>query len=245
MAWREHWTTLIKNIKIIHSAEESDSLLRELASFKKATVLAFVNSHAMNTVVKDKVFNEALCAADIILLDGSGMAILYRMMGLPSGLNMNGTDFIPKILSAFRGRTVAFWGTQTPYLDLAAKHCETKYENHVISTENGFHELEYYVELAIKLQPDLIILGMGMPKQERLAQAIRQSGNVNSLIVCGGAIIDFIGGRSPRAPKWMQSLGIEWIFRFALEPKRLYKRYIVGNPLFLYRTWVWKHGKLD
>ena len=205
MTWYADWSTLLDKIRTIHSEAEKNTLLNDFASFKKARVIAFVNAHAMNSIVADKIFFNALCSADDLLLDGSGMDILYRLSGLESGLNMNGTDFIPNILSSFRGRKVAFWGTKNPYLGIAAKRCESDFGNCIVSTENGFHELKYYVELAIKLQPDLIVLGMGMPKQECLAQAIRQSGEVNSLIVCGGAIIDFIGGRSPRAPKWVHS----------------------------------------
>jgi N-acetylglucosaminyldiphosphoundecaprenol N-acetyl-beta-D-mannosaminyltransferase len=244
MTWRGEWSTLIFKLKIIHSETERNALLDDYSSVKKAKMVAFINAHAMNSVVANKSFFHALCAADDLLLDGSGMNILYRIAGRRSGLNMNGTDLIPKILSSFRGRKVAFWGTKNPYLSIAAKRCESEFGNHVVSTENGFHEIGYYVELAKKLQPELIILGMGMPKQEYLAQAIRQSGDVNSIVVCGGAVIDFISGRSPRAPNWIRSIGFEWLFRLMLEPRRLFARYVLGNPIFLYRVWAWKRSKL-
>lgn len=245
MAWRARWSTLIEKIKPVYSVEERNALLNGYASCKTARVVAFVNAHAMNSIVADRLFYDALCSSDDILLDGSGMSMLYQNIGRTPGLNMNGTDFIPMVLSSFRGRSVALWGTINPYLMIAAERCESDFGNRVVSTENGFHALAHYVELAKRLQPDLIVLGMGMPKQECLAQAIRQSGEVNSVIVCGGAIIDFISGRSTRAPKWMRTLGIEWVYRLILEPRRLFKRYIVGNPLFLFRVWMWKHGKSD
>jgi exopolysaccharide biosynthesis WecB/TagA/CpsF family protein len=85
---------------------------------------------------------------------------------------------------------------------------------------------------------------MGMPKQERVARAIRSAADVHSLIICGGAIIDFIAGRFPRAPKWMRRHGIEWMYRLAHEPRRLLARYLIGNPLFLCRMQAWRGGSV-
>jgi exopolysaccharide biosynthesis WecB/TagA/CpsF family protein len=152
---------------------------------------------------------------------------------------MNGTDLIPKILASFHGRRVALWGTEEPHLDAAAKHCERNLGVRIVSQENGFHDIEFYRRLALTTQPELIVLGMGMPKQERVAHALRSVTGLSSLIVCGGAIIDFLGGKVRRAPIWMRLLGIEWAYRLAHEPKRLFKRYVVGNPLFLWRVQAW------
>lgn len=243
MTWRTHWSTLVDKIRTIHSVADKDAFLQDLTTSGNVMVVAFVNAHAMNSVVSDNLFFEALNSSDELLLDGSGMSMLFRSVGKLPGLNMNGTDLIPEILSSFRGRKVALWGTKNPYLEVAAARCESEFGSRVVSIENGFRELGHYVELAKQTQPDLIVLGMGMPKQEYLAQAIRSSGQVNSLIVCGGAVIDFISGRSPRAPRWIRKLGFEWLFRLLLEPRRLFKRYVVGNPKFLFRVWAWKRGK--
>jgi exopolysaccharide biosynthesis WecB/TagA/CpsF family protein len=88
--------------------------------------------------------------------------------------------------------------------------------------------------LAAKFKPDLIVLGMGMPKQEKIAALIRDS-RIPTLVVCGGAIIDFMGNKIKRAPLWVRKFGCEWVYRLVLEPKRLYKRYVLGNPAFIFR----------
>jgi exopolysaccharide biosynthesis WecB/TagA/CpsF family protein len=80
---------------------------------------------------------------------------------------------------------------------------------------------------------------MGMPKQEAVAARLANSG-VPCLIVCGGAILDFLGGKVSRAPQWMRRLGCEWVFRLISEPKRLFTRYVVGNPMFLLRTLIFR-----
>jgi N-acetylglucosaminyldiphosphoundecaprenol N-acetyl-beta-D-mannosaminyltransferase len=83
---------------------------------------------------------------------------------------------------------------------------------------------------------------MGMPKQEQLARALREQGGAQ-LIVCGGAILDFLAGKVSRAPAFMQSAGVEWLYRLAKEPRRLFKRYVVGNPAFLLKLLSWKRQK--
>jgi N-acetylglucosaminyldiphosphoundecaprenol N-acetyl-beta-D-mannosaminyltransferase len=77
---------------------------------------------------------------------------------------------------------------------------------------------------------------MGMPRQEEVAAGLREVLSHPCLIVCGGAIIDFLGGKTPRAPLWMRKTGMEWVYRLALEPRRLFQRYVIGNPLFLTRA---------
>ena len=93
-----------------------------------------------------------------------------------------------------------------------------------------------YLRLAARESPHLVVLAMGMPRQERLARALRAAAQGPCLIICGGAIADFLGGRYARAPRWLQRLGLEWCWRLAREPRRLFGRYVLGNPLFLARA---------
>jgi exopolysaccharide biosynthesis WecB/TagA/CpsF family protein len=234
--WRARWGLITSAVRMVHSPPEEQSLLRELAASDSVCALGFVNAHALNLVAGDRRFFDALSGADILLRDGSGMAMLYRRHGRAPGLNMNGTDFIPKILAQFAGRRVAIWGSREPFLDVAAARCEADFGVKVVSREHGFHDDSFYAKLAAKLGPDLIILGMGMPRQERLAHALRSAVFQPSLIVCAGAIIDFLGGKVPRAPRWMRALGIEWTYRLLREPQRLFNRYVIGNLVFLSRV---------
>jgi N-acetylglucosaminyldiphosphoundecaprenol N-acetyl-beta-D-mannosaminyltransferase len=101
---------------------------------------------------------------------------------------------------------------------------------------NGFLDAQAYAQLAAEHRPALVVLGMGMPRQEAVAAQLRGVLDYPCLIVCGGAIIDFLGGKTPRAPLWMRKAGVEWVYRLALEPRRLFQRYVIGNPLFLTRA---------
>ena len=237
--WQQRWSRIVGAIRILPAPHDEQVLLGELTCGHGVRVLGFVNAYGMNSIVSNKAFFNTLVYADILLRDGSGMALLYHRRGWEAGLNMNGTDLIPKILASFHGRRVALWGTEGPYLDTAANYCETKLDVRVVSQEDGFHEIDFYRRLAFATQPELIVLGMGMPKQELVAHALRSVVGLSSLIVCGGAIIDFLGGKVRRAPVWMRMLGVEWMYRLAREPKRLFSRYVVGNPLFLWRVQAW------
>ncbi len=237
MAWQERWRAIVQKLNVVTDHSDEQRLIDTLSMPSSPTVLGFVNAHAMNLVVGNDHYYQALSSADVLLRDGSGMSILFRRLGLKPGLNMNGTDFIPKLLAAFKGRRVAFWGTQEPFLTDAVCQSQKCFGVDVVSVHHGFDDVDAYVLLAQQLQPELIVLGMGMPKQEAVAAKITASGRP-CLIVCGGAILDFLGGKVTRAPQWIRRVGFEWLYRLALEPRRLFQRYIVGNPFFMFRMFI-------
>ncbi|MEO8387063.1 WecB/TagA/CpsF family glycosyltransferase [Polaromonas sp.] len=235
--WRERWALLVQKIERVQSPVDSQALLASLAHPARPLVLAFANAHAMNSMVASVPFFEAMRSADLVLRDGSGMATLFRLLRMQPGLNLNGTDFIPQLIRAFDGRRIALFGTRDPYLAKARLRVQQDLAPHSQTiTAHGFLDVEAYALLAVQHQPALIVLGMGMPRQEEVAARLRGLLDFPCLIVCGGAILDFLGDKTPRAPLWMQKAGMEWLFRLALEPRRLFQRYVIGNPLFLTRA---------
>ena len=239
LSWQQNWQTIVQKLRVVSDVDDEHALIDTLSKTGVTTVLGFANAHAMNLVAANTDYHDSLLAADVLLRDGSGMAILFRRLGLEPGLNMNGTDFIPKLLAAFKGRRVAFWGTEEPFLTNAVQHCEAVFAVNVVSAHHGFAPVEAYINLARQFQPELVVLGMGMPKQEAVAAKLAASG-VPCLIVCGGAILDFLGGKVTRAPQWVRRLGCEWMFRLISEPKRLFRRYVMGNPMFLLRALIYR-----
>jgi N-acetylglucosaminyldiphosphoundecaprenol N-acetyl-beta-D-mannosaminyltransferase len=235
--WQAHWQQLARGLVRVHSERGEQQLLDTLAEAGAPVVVAFVNAHAMNSAATSRSFFEAVYSADVVLRDGIGMAILLRLMNLAPGLNLNGTDLIPKLLRRYAGRRIALFGTQEPYLSRARERVATSIApgSHCVAV-HGFLDTANYVRLAAAHRPDLIVLGMGMPRQEEVAGVLRAKIGYPCVIVCGGAIIDFLGGKTSRAPRWMRAVGLEWLFRLGLEPRRLFRRYIIGNPLFLARA---------
>lgn len=237
MDWRQRWALVVEKIERVQTPVDSQALVTSLSHPAKPLVLAFANAHAMNSMVVSVPFFEAIRSADVVLRDGSGMATLFKLLRMQPGLNLNGTDLIPRLIRAFDGRSIALFGTRDPYLSRGKLRVERDLAPHsqVISAD-GFLDVQAYALLAVAHQPALIVLGMGMPRQEEVAAQLRALLDFPCLIVCGGAIIDFLGGKTPRAPLWMQKAGLEWLFRLALEPRRLFQRYVIGNPLFLTRA---------
>ena len=235
--WRQRWFWLVDKIERVQTSAEEQAVLERLSYPDRPFVLAFANAYAMNSLVTSTSFFEALHSADLIFRDGAGMATLFKLLRIPPGLNLNGTDLIPKLLQQFNGRGIALFGTQNPYLERGLKVIKQKLApQSSYVCQHGFLDIDSYVELATAHCPALIVLGMGMPRQEEVAAALRSALSFPCLIICGGAIIDFMGGRTPRAPLWMRRVGMEWMFRLVLEPTRLFHRYVIGNPIFLTRA---------
>ncbi len=167
-----------------------------------------------------------------MLRDGIGMRIGLDALGLPRGMNTNGTDVIPRILEHYRGRKVALYGTSAHWVQRAAAALRTR-DVEVCDHMDGFQPTANYVAAIARVQPHIVVLGMGMPKQEEVAAAIKARSSSACLIINGGAVLDFLAQRFPRAPAWMRSVGLEWLHRLWLEPQRLWRRYVVGNAVFL------------
>ena len=237
--WRQRWTRLVAKVEVVQTAQAEEKLLAHLSQPNKPFVLAFVNAHAMNSVAVSEKFFNAVMSADVLLRDGIGMSILLRLLKLPPGRNLNGTDLIPKILGKFAGRPLALFGTRDPYLMQAQEAVVADIApTSPCLTADGFLDTPTYIHLAAANRPCVIVLGMGMPRQEDVAVGLRVALGYPCLIICGGAIIDFLGKKTPRAPLWMRSTGLEWLFRLALEPKRMFIRYVIGNPLFMARALI-------
>lgn len=242
--WCFRWMKTLDHIQCFQSEEELDQFIGRLGAPHRPETLAFVNAHAMNCVAAMESFGSTLWNSNIVVRDGSGMSILLQALERAPGLNLNGTDLIPRIISRYDGRPIALLGTREPYLSKAAEKLhESLAPSSPTQLLDGFQPNEHYLDFARLYRPALIVLGMGMPKQEQVAVMLRDQLDFPCLIVCGGAIIDFLGGRVSRAPLWIRKLGLEWVYRLLLEPKRLFERYVVGNPLFLVRSAFFKWGR--
>lgn len=210
-------------------------LISGLLTNPAPTVLSFINAHAFNLSWRSERVRSLFLRSDVLLRDGSGMKLLAQMLRLPAGENMVGTTFIPEILTQAKGRALALWGTSEPYISIAAD--VVRAEGHrVVSVLDGFQDIEVYREALLRNRPTLVILGMGMPKQEEVSIFLKDVPEGKCLFVNGGAILDYYGGRFPRAPEIWLRFGIEWIYRLMLEPRRLASRYLIGNFLFLVRS---------
>jgi exopolysaccharide biosynthesis WecB/TagA/CpsF family protein len=235
------WRALIEHLQLVPDERARLTLIRRLARLGRGRepvrVLAFANAHAFNLARRCESFAQALWEADVLLRDGSGLAWLLRRCARAPGLNMNGTDFIPELLRACDGLSVAVLGTRDPHLALGLR----KLQQDIMPSScswgvDGYAPAPAYVQLLRERKPAIVLLAMGMPRQEELAQRLRRELEHRCLLICGGAIVDFWAGRTRRAPAVVQRLGLEWLWRLGQEPVRLFTRYVIGNPLFIWRV---------
>jgi exopolysaccharide biosynthesis WecB/TagA/CpsF family protein len=225
---------LLDRMRIVADEDDRSQLIRQLMGRKRPVIVSFLNAHAFNLCWGDDHTRETFQAADYLLRDGVGLALGMVALRRQRGVNMNGTDFIPDLLEELPACRVAVYGTERPWLHKARRALEAA-GHEVVGLEDGFHPDEHYFRLFKQQRPDLLVLAMGMPKQETLAQRFKQMATSPVMIINGGAVIDFLSGKVQRAPTWIRRLRMEWVFRLALEPQRLAKRYLVGNVQFLAR----------
>lgn len=225
---------IVQSIDLIHNTNDVESLYSRIENTESSFIVSFVNAHALNLAYNNKAFAEALLSSNIILRDGIGMKILYRYLGVNEGLNMNGTDFIPDLLDKFKGERTVLIGTEEPFISKSADILNNN-GHFVVGYINGFLNSEDYVKFINKHKPRIVVLAMGMPKQELVAIELKNKADYPCIIINGGAILDFIGGKVKRAPKWLRVIGFEWLYRLLNEPLRLFNRYVVGNFIFIKR----------
>lgn len=226
---------LLSMLTLVADANDESRVLKMLVEPTRPFILSFLNQHGLNLAWEDREFRDALMQSDVILRDGIGLSFCMAILGRQAGFNMNGTDLIPRITDLYAGRRVMLIGTVSPYLEQAADILSVR-RCQVVGTLNGFLPEEAYIEAIRRQKPDLVILGMGMPKQEKVAALLARSVSHPMLIVNGGAIIDFLGERVQRAPGWVRSIRMEWFYRLLHEPRRMFGRYIIGGVTFLHKT---------
>lgn len=202
--------------------------------------LCYVNAHSMNLAYQDEAYSAALARADLVLNDGIGLDLAARMQGRRFPENLNGSDFTLRLLAlaAEQGWTVYLYGGQ-PGVAASARDrlCEQIEGLEIVGVCDGYTATTEQVVADIRsVRADVVIVALGQPQQELWLDAhLAATGCHLGLGV--GAFLDFASGRVVRAPGWMNRVGIEWLFRLVQEPGRLWRRYIVGNPLFLWRAW--------
>lgn len=227
----------------IHNVTMDEALEEIMAMVNGAQKkqVCFVNPDCANIAYKDRVYFDILKNSDYVLGDGIGIKIAGKILGNEIKQNVNGTDLFPRLCEKLQNTSqklfllgareeviqgvVAWVQENYPQLKLAG------YRNGYFSEE----ELPQVLQQINAANADLLLVAFGAPKQEKwIAQNL---GNLNVKVAMGvGGLFDFYSGRLPRAPQWMREIGMEWAFRLYNEPRRLWRRYVIGNVVFLYRV---------
>lgn len=202
-------------------------------------VVAFCNQHTVNMAASNDRFAAALDEA-YVLNDGVALDVQSKaIFGRSFPQNLNGTDFTPHILdTAERPLRVFLLGAKPGVAERAAAALGEAFPRHrFVGTQNGYFspsEDDAIVAAIADTRPDLVLVGMGHPRQEIFAATHAE--RLGCTVMCIGAFIDFAAGEVDRAPEFLRRTRLEWLFRLAKEPRRMAARYLVGGVTFMGRT---------
>lgn len=225
----------------------SKALLETLPEGK--LLINTVNAHSYNTARRDPLFAEALQKGDVLIPDGVSIVKACRWIKAKSqpAERIAGWDLFEFEMQRLnqRGGKCMFMGSSEKVLTLVREKAAKVYPNIEIATYSPPFKPEFsdddnraIVEAINQANPDLLWIGMTAPKQEKWTYAHWDELNVHCHVGTIGAVFDFFAGTVERAPLWWQRHGLEWLYRLLKEPRRMWRRYIIGNALFLWNIFV-------
>jgi exopolysaccharide biosynthesis WecB/TagA/CpsF family protein len=227
---------------------EAARWLTQRAAHGIATTAGFVNAHCINVAYRDPAYRDSLETCDRVLIDGAGMKIAAKAFGHDLQDNVNGTDLFPVLCSQAAAANMSLYligGREGIAAGAAERMVETTENLRIAGTAPAYFETPEEESRAIKQinasGAKLVLVGMGVPLQE--TWIARNRDRIEAPVVLGvGGLFDYYSGRIPRAPMLLRKSGLEWAWRLAMEPRRLARRYLLGNIEFLTRLAALKIG---
>lgn len=230
------------NLKTLSILDSKDAL----AALPEGKLLInTINAHSYNTALKDPLFAEALEKGDALIPDGVSIVKACRWLKAESQPKerVAGWDLFEYEMDKLnrKGGKCFFMGSSEKVLGLIRQRAAKVYPNITVETYSPPYKPSFTKEdndaiiAAInKANPDLLWIGMTAPKQEKWTYSHWKELDIHCHVGTIGAVFDFFAGTAKRAPKAWQNAGLEWLYRLLIEPKRMWRRYIIGNALFLW-----------
>lgn len=218
--------------------KEALNICNQYLDENNTQTIFFLNAHYYNLSCKDYLYRKVLNESTLLLNDGLGVSLGLKFKGIKEKENMNGTDFIPKLLELFakNNNKIFCLGAKEEVIKEVPKKLKSKYKNiNIVGFKSGYFNKENEEKVIYDINnsgAEILIIGMGAPLQEIWVSENKHKLKSVKLIIAGGAIFDFISEKVSRAPKIIRKLRLEWIYRLYLEPKRLFSRYVIGNITF-------------
>lgn len=228
----------LKDLEIVASKNE----LAEIPCGK--VLINTINAHSFNTAQKDELFAEALSKGDYLIPDGASIVTACRWLKAKSqpAERIAGWDLFEFEMQRLnqKGGRCMFMGSSPKVLALITERAKSVYPNMEVVTYSPPYKPEFteadnraIVKAINDADPDLLWIGMTAPKQEKWTYSHWDELNIHCHVGTIGAVFDFFAGTYQRAPSWWQEHSLEWLYRLIKEPKRMWRRYVLGNPLFL------------
>lgn len=237
--------TYVDNITMNQAIINIDRMILEN---KKSYVVA-VNVDVIMKIEKDNKLKKLTDEADMVLVDGKPLIWISKLHKRPIVEKISGSDLVPELCrhSALNGYRLFILGGKDGVAQKAKQNLEKQYNNikieGIYSPPFGFEkdkeELNKINKIISDINPDILIVCFGCPKQEKFIYDNIEKYDAK-VSVCAGATVDFLAGNVKRAPLWMSNHGLEWLYRFSQEPKRLFKRYFIDDVKILLLMWKYR-----
>ena len=232
----------------VTSGQLLEHIMEDAQAGRKAMAV-FLNVDVVMKIEKDPYLKEIVHEAEYVLADGMPLIWFSALLGTPLKEKISGCDFVPLLCerAAREGKKIFLLGGAEGIAQRAAERLTERFPRlRVVGTyappfgfEKDQEELEKINGMLLKARPDILIVCLGCPKQEKFIYENRMRYDV-PISVCAGATVDFLAGNVKRCPVWMSRCGLEWFYRFLQEPRRLFRRYFIDDMqilrlLFKYR----------
>ena len=231
------------------------SLVDDLSTLPDGKLLInTINAHSYNVAKEDELFSEALSKGDVLIPDGASIVMACKWLHANSQpkKRVAGWDLFVHEMTQLnqKGGTCFFMGSSEKVLAKIKDHAAQTYPNIRVLTYSPPYKPEFsdednqaIINAINEAKPDLLWVGMTAPKQEKWAYSHWNELNINCHCGTIGAVFDFFAGTLKRAPLSWQHRSLEWLYRLLMEPKRMWRRYVIGNFLFIHYIFKEKRGK--
>ena len=238
-----------------HTMAEALGRIASLARAPGLSQVAFVNADCFNIAAREAAYRALLQRVPLVLADGIGIHVaLKRFLRTPLKDNVNGTDLFPRLCRMAREQDLGIFllGARPGVAQAVAQAAVQRVPGlRIVGVQDGYFAADA-TDAAVATDAvidrinasgaHILLVAMGAPRQDQWIAA--HADRLRPGVALGvGGLFDFYSGRIARAPMWMRELGLEWAYRLLQEPGRMWRRYLVGNPLFLWRVWRWQQRR--
>jgi N-acetylglucosaminyldiphosphoundecaprenol N-acetyl-beta-D-mannosaminyltransferase len=225
--------------------EELHHRLYDYVKQDQRALILYANAHALNLTSTHHWLRDFFNRAELVFCDGAGVIFAAKLLGRTIPARITYADWMWQLaqFAAEHSLSLFLLGSKPGIAQKAATRLMERFPGlQIVGTHHGYFDKsvgsadnEAVIQQINVVKPNILIVGFGMPLQEHwlLENRARIDANV---VLTGGAVFDYISGELRRGPKWMTENGMEWLARMLVEPRRLWKRYVIGNPLFLWRV---------
>lgn len=244
---------MAKRVSVLNSPidvltmSQTISLVKDTIQEKKKMQHVVVNAGKLVAIQKDRDLYKSVVESDVINADGQAVVWASRILNQPLPERVTGFDLMVELieLSPKTNFTCFFFGAKEEIVSEVASIYEKKFGKAIIAGyRNGYYADDEEYEIAKHIadcKPDMLFIAITSPKKENFMNKYKDVMNIPFVMGVGGSF-DVIAGKTKRAPLWMQNVGLEWFFRFIQEPRRMWRRYIIGNAEFIWLVAKQKFG---